>query len=340
MRRVLLATALIVLLGLVGACSKQAQEEPVDPVEAAWTAMVETYNELENPEDKAELFEAFLREHPDTPQAGRLASSVAYFRGEELDDPAAAYAILSETRAKNTHPEARFRIGMAMFPLSMELGTPTDLDAVAQEYAASETLDFGDLIDVANLAVEHEAWTVGATYAEAALEKATPEAFLADYPDDDYTAEEATAKADRRKAMSYAGLGWSLWNLGDTDKATAAFDEAAEYKTVNYVGAADTPVDIYRGKALLASGDAEGAIELLTPAAVLASDEDAAEALREAFAATGRNEAEFNDFVWSERLRLARTIDDFTLTDYDGASHDFSALSDGRVTLLAFWFPT
>ncbi len=32
-------------------------------------------------------------------------------------------------------------------------------------------------------------------------------------------------------------------------------------------------------------------------------------------------------------LRLA-------LADYDGADHDFSALSDGKVTLLAFWFPT
>ena len=48
----------------------------------------------------------------------------------------------------------------------------------------------------------------------------------------------------------------------------------------------------------------------------------------------------FHEFVESERRRLARTIDDFTLADYEGADHDFSALADGKVTLLAFWFPT
>ena len=62
--------------------------------------------------------------------------------------------------------------------------------------------------------------------------------------------------------------------------------------------------------------------------------------LEEAYVAVNGSSDGLDEWLWTERQRLARTIDDFTLTDYDGVSHDFSALSDGKVTLLAFWFPT
>jgi tetratricopeptide (TPR) repeat protein len=257
-----------------------------------------------------------------------------------MDDAEGALALLDATLDQNTDPETRFEIAKAMFPLSVEIGEPMDLATIAEELAAVRPLNFVERIEVSDLALEHGQWETGAAYAEAALEKATADDFLADYPDDDYTREEAEAKAARRTIMSLANLGWAKWNLGQPDEAMAAFDEAAPLQTVGYLGFSDLPLDLYRGRALLASGDAEGAIELLTPRAVLASDEDAMEALREAFAVINQEEGEFDDFVWSERQRLARTIDDFTLADYEGEMHDFSALSDGKVTLLAFWFPT
>lgn len=340
MKRALFAAGLIIALGLMGACSKQAPEDVVDPVEAAWSAMLDAYNEAETAEAKVELFEGFLAQFPDTEQAGRLASAEAYYRGTELGDPEGALAVLQATRDKNTNPEARYQIGLAMFPLSVTIGEPMDLDAVAQELAAARELGFGELIEVADLAVEHEQWEVGAKYAEAALTKATPEAFLADYPDEDYTQEEAVAKADRRRAMSLADLGWALYNLGETEKAMEVFEQGVPLKTVDYLGVADTPIDLYLGKAKLAAGDADTAIELLTPAAIMGSSDDAMHALREAYVAVNGGEDGFDGWLWSQRQRLAKPVDDFTLADYEGTMHDFSALSDGKVTLLAFWFPT
>jgi tetratricopeptide (TPR) repeat protein len=309
-------------------------------LEQEWADLRAAYNELETTEEKVALVEGFLTKYPDTEYAGRLAGTLAYYRGEEMDDAEGALALLDATLDQNTDPETRFEIAKAMFPLSVEIGEPMDLATIAEELAAVRPLNFVERIEVSDLALEHGQWETGAAYAEAALEKATADDFLADYPDDDYTREEAEAKAARRTIMSLANLGWAKWNLGQPDEAMAAFDEAAPLQTVGYLGFSDLPLDLYRGRALLASGDAEGAIELLTPRAVLASDEDAMEALREAFAVINREEGEFDDFVWSERQRLARTIDDFTLADYEGEMHDFSALSDGKVTLLAFWFPT
>ena len=218
MKRMLFAAGLVFLLGLSGACS----QEPEVDVDQDWADFRAAYSELESTEDKIDLIESFVRKHADTKYAGTLAGAVAYYRGEELNDPDGALALLNATLDLNTDPEARFQIATAMFPLSAKLGEPMDLDVVAEELAATRPLDFGEMIDISDMAVEHEQWEVGAKYAEAALGKATPEAFLADYPDEDFTAEEAAVKADRRKVMSLANFGWAKWNLGNTDEATGS----------------------------------------------------------------------------------------------------------------------
>lgn len=340
MRRQLIAVGLTVSLGLLGACSQGDHGKTDDDVEQAWTDMKNAIGELETAEEKMPHIEAFLREHPNTGYAGRLAGAVAYYQGEAMGDPEGAFTLLNDTLAANTDVEARFKLGMALFPLSVELGRPTDLGAVAEELAATRELSFGERIDVADAAVEYGQWETGAAYAESALAKATPEAFLADYPDDDYTQAEAEAKASRRKAMSYADLGWALHNLGETERAMEAFERGAAHRSVDYLGVADTPIDLYYGQALLAAGETEKAIGLLTPGAIMGSDDKAMEALQRAHAALRMERSGFHEFVESERRRLARMIDDFTLADYEGEEHDFSALADGKVTLLAFWFPT
>ncbi len=340
MKRILIAVGLVVALGLLGACSKAPPQDAVDPVEQAWSDFRASYDAAETTAEKLPLIQAFMREHPDTEYAGRLASSVAYYQGEEMDDPEGAYGLLAETLAKNTDPEARYQIGTAMFPLAMDLGKPMDLGSVAEELAATRSLDFSEMTDIADLALAHGQWEVGAAYADAAFKMATPEAFLADYPDDDFTAEEAAAKADRRKVVSLADLGWALWNLGQPDEAMAAFERAAPLKTVNYVGAADTPLDTYHGKAMLAAGDPAAAMKLLAAGAVMGSDDDAMTAVREAYVAAKGSGEGFDEWIWSQRETLAKPVDTFTLADYEGNPQDFSALADGKVTLLAFWFPT
>ncbi len=340
MKRIIFVAGLVIVLGLLGACSKGAPVDAGDPLEQAWTDFRVSYNEAETTEEKVPIIQAFLQEYPDTEYAGRLASALAYYQGEEMNDPAGAYGLLADTLAKNTDPEARYQIGTAMFPLAMELGEPMDLGSVAEELAATRSLDFSEMIDIADLALEHEQWELAAAYAEAALDKATPEAFLADYPDDEYTADEAAAKAERRQVMSLANLGWALWNLEQPDEAMAAFERAAPMKSVSYVGAADTPIDYYHGKAKLAAGDSAAAMELLAASAIMGSDEDAMAALSEAYAAVKGSDEGFDEWIWSQRESLAKTVDTFTLADYEGNIHEFQDLADGNVTLLAFWFPT
>jgi len=74
-------------------------------------------------------------------------------------------------------------------------------------------------------------------------------------------------------------------------------------------------------------------------AALYGGDREAREVLRARFTAAGTG-ADFDAYLGQARQRLARPVDDFTLPDYDGATHRFSNLRNGEVALLAFWFPT
>jgi tetratricopeptide (TPR) repeat protein len=336
MKKLLIAVVPVLVLGLFAACTQDAKVD----VDQEWADFRAAYGEVDATEDKLELIEGFIRKHPGSTYAGMLAGAVAYYRGDEMGDPDGALALLNATLDLNTDPEARFQIAIAMFPLSAELGEPMDLDVVAEELAAVRPLGFVEMIDIADMAVEHEQWQVGAKYAEAALEKATPEAFLADYPDDEFTQDEAAAKAQRRQVMSLADLGWALWNLGRPDEAIAAFERALPLRTEDYIGASDTNLDLFAGKVALANGDPARAMELLATSSIMGSDDESMAAYREAYIADRGTSDGLDERLWSERQRLARKIDDFTLADYEGVDRQFSALSDGKVTLLAFWFPT
>ena len=48
----------------------------------------------------------------------------------------------------------------------------------------------------------------------------------------------------------------------------------------------------------------------------------------------------FDEFLWATRSELATSVDDFELLDYDGNPVSLSGVGDGKVMLLAFWFPT
>ena len=148
MKKFLIAVGLMLALGLMIGCAKEESVEAVDPIEQAWPAFRAEYGELESTEEKLPLIQAFMREHPDTEYAGMLAGAIAYYQGDEMEDPEGAYSLLAETLTKNTDPESRYQIGMAMFPLAVETGATMDLGAVAEELAATRELKFGEMIDV------------------------------------------------------------------------------------------------------------------------------------------------------------------------------------------------
>ena len=141
--------------------------------------------------------------------------------------------------------------------------------------------------------------------------------------------------------MALAYDGWALYNLGDTGLAFDRFAAADEAKSLTYLGVPNTPLYEFWGRAALGEGQHDSAIELLGAETLFGEDGSGAKPyLREAYAAKNGGEEGFDEFLWATRSELATSVDDFELADYEGNPVSLSGVGDGKVMLLAFWFPT
>ncbi len=331
--------ALVVLVGLAGGCAKQDQTT-TDPAEEAFEALRTAWGEAETTEAKVALAEGYLADFPDTEHSGSMAGAIVYYQGHELEDPQGAYDVVSAALEKIEDPEQRFTVSMELLSLSDSVDVPLDVAKVASDLSAVRALTYGEAQQVAETAADLEAWSVAGEHAAAAAVLATPEAYQADYPDREFSDDELAERAQRRKAASLAYEGWALYNLGDTEAAFSRFAESSDAGSVTYMGSPMNPLNIFWGRAALNEGDNDTAVKLLGLETLFGEDPAGAKPyLREAYVAKNGDEEGFDEFMWATRNELATPVDDFELLDYEGNAHRLSDAS-GKVTLLAFWFPT
>lgn len=313
--------------------------EPQPSVDDAYKEFKKSLREVETPEEKTALCEDFLAQFPESEYTGWLAGAVAYYRGHAMEDAVGAVTVLDRILSTIDDPETQFEVQLARFPLANEIGQVTDLGAIVSGMEAHRALTFGENLEVGEMAAEHELWTLAGQRATAASGLATPEAYRSEYPESDLAEDEIEVKADARRVLAAANQGWALAHLDRADEALAAFEAAAPLSQANYLGVPSTNLFAYWGRTALASGDAEKAMELLGPTAVLGDDDEAFDAYRQAYAAVHEDDAGFEEFLWSARQDLAKMVDTFELPDYQGAIHNLGD-TRGKVVFLSFWFPT
>jgi len=338
MNRRISILVLVLLLGLAGACAKA---EKADPAEAAWSEYTAAWSEAETAEEKTRLAEEYLANFPDTEHSGRLARRVIYYRGHEMGDPQGAFDVVYPVLGQIEDPEQRFMASMSLFDLADSVEIPLDIAEVANALEAVRPLGYDEYQWVFETATELELWPLVAEHAGAATEIATPEDFRAEDPDREYSEKQIAQMVGLRKATSLTYEGWAAYNMGNTELAYDRFAAADEVNCVNYLGVPKTPLNTFWGRAALAEGDIDQAMELLGAETLFSEDGSAAKPyLREAYVAKNGDDQGFDEFLWATRNELARTVDDFTLLDFDGNELSMAETSAGKVTLLAFWFPT
>jgi hypothetical protein len=331
--------ALIVAIGLAGACAQQ--EEAKDPAEEAFSALRTALSEAETSEAKATLTEDYLARFPDTERSGWAAGAIVYYRGHEMIDPQGAYDAVSAALGQIEDPEQRFEVSMELLSLADSVEVALDISEVAGALEAVRPLSYDEHQRVFETATDLEQWSQAAKHADAAVEISTPEQLRADHPDREFTDVQTAQMVGLRKATSLAYEGWAAYNMGDTEFAYDRFAAADEVKCVNYLGVPKTPLYTFWGRAALAEGDFDRAVELLGANTLFGADGSGAEPyLREAYVAKNGDDEGFDEFLWATRNKLATSVNDFTLLDYDGNEVNLAEVSAGKVTLLAFWFPT
>ena len=318
-------------------CSRQPAE---DPAEAAYQQFRTAYLDAPTRADQIAALEAYLAEHTDHPAAGYYAADLIYYYADALDRPEKAYDSVKAVLPRIDDPEARLYLAAELAPVAKAVGRPLDLGPFIDAIEAEGPLGFDQLDTIMSAACEMEDWELAGSYTDQALARSTPEAYRSDYPDRDFTAEEVAERAQRRRATALTYRGWVLYNKGQPAEALAAFEEADAARVDSYVGVTNGPLDLFWARALLGEGDSAAALERITREALFG---DAAEALpiaRTAFVEANGGPDGFDDYLWSARVRLAPTVDDFTLADYGGQPHALDDLRRDKVLLLAFWFPT
>jgi tetratricopeptide (TPR) repeat protein len=331
--------ALTALIGFAVGCSKHEQAG-ANSSEDAYQALKTAWDDAQSSEAKVALAEDYLSRFPGSEHSGSMAWRIAYYRGQDLGDPAGAWAAIAAALPGIEDPEQRFEASMAGLSLADSTDVTLDLADVAAALGAVRPLSFDEHSQVASAAVALELWEVADQHSRAALELATPDRFRLDYPEREYTEQQIATRVKHRKTSQLVMSGWALFNLGATDEAFARFKEAEDVGSENYLGIPNNSLYQFWGRAALAEGDYTTAIDMLGAEAIFGQDREAAEPfLREAFAASTRGGESYEEFLWATRNRLAKTADDFELLDYQGTPHRLSDAA-GKVILLAFWFPT
>jgi hypothetical protein len=335
MRRTLALVVVLTAVAISPAC--KSRKTAVEAAYSSWNAAVE---KAQSTNEKVAATRSFLERFPDTEHTEDAASTLAYLLGDELGKPAEADAYLVELTGKVHDPEQRRAVMGLRLEVLGKLKDGVRLRQAVDEFTAGRDLKFADRSMVAGAALECGEWALALTTAEAALPLATPEAVKSDNPDRKLSEQRIADSARRRKVEMLDTKGWALANLGRHDEAVAVLRDAHLADFHGYMGNTESPAGSYLGRTLLMAGKHDEATDLLAVAALYGGDEPALKALRGMFAAAHGSDSGFDDYLAATRLRLARTIDDFTLPDYAAKPYTFSKLRNGEVTLLSFWFPT
>jgi len=330
---------LVIVLLLFAVISAVAQERH-DPKQD-FNATMKKYRAAQTEEEKISLWLGFLERNPDTEYTVGTVNYLLNVRYMRNDDPEGAIRFIEDTLAKITDTDRRRQVKLLSVRVYGKAGMRDKLVALADEIAGGGGLGFNDHAAFASAGVEAGAWQLALDHAEAALKLATPEAVKAEFEKAGRKIDDARAErtSRRRTGSNMAIKGWALVNLGRTEEGLATFAEAVDKTPYHYVGVPNSQLDVYWAETLIRAGDYKAALDKIAPDAIMLGSDEAKALFKKAYVALNGSEAGLDEFTWKKRLEIARSVDDFTLPGYDGKRHSLSELR-GKVTLLAFWFPT
>lgn len=325
------------LLIIAAGCSRS--QGPLLSADEAYARADKAYDAAATPAEKVAISKDYLAKYPDSAHTMDVAWALADDLGAQLGRHDEAAQLIDSAAKKAQDPERRFDLGVLAAQEAVAAGQTPDVASLAAGLAAERPLRYSEHADIVGLAVDTGQWQLALDHGGAALALATPAAFRADYPDQEFDDDYADRAAKRRRTEILPAIAWAQFKTGDPDAAEATFERADAETGRGFVGTPPNDLDLYWGRMELERGNPQAALDRLAAEAVMGGNREAMEPFKAAYLALGRDQADFDGFLWQERRELARPAVDFTLPGYDGQSHSLSDFN-GQVVMLAFWFPT
>jgi len=308
-------------------------------VDQAYKAMIEERRGHDEMADRLALTKKFLEQYPESKYTARLIGHVYYYQGERLEDPPGAIAYGEDLRTKLTNPEFITDFDKQMVELYGDAGMLDKMTKLAGQLESAGEMKFGDYWNIILIGTENEDWAMVRTYSKKAWPMADAKGFRADYPERDFTDEEIQKAGDNRTGMVAGKEAWALANMGMVDDALSHFKMTEMKLSRSFVGVPDYDIGLHWANTLLMKGDYDGAIKQFAPEALIMGSEEALAGLEKAYVGKNGSDDGFDAFAGELHAKIAPTVKQFELPDYDGKRNQYADIK-GDVTLLAFWFPT
>ena len=325
-----------ILVGLLVSCGGNGKTEE-ELRAAAYREAREAYEKAEGIEEKQRLVEDFLSQHPKTSEAFRLiriASLDLYL--DRMDDPAGAVEFAEKNLAEFTDEEMQQDGRKLLISLYGKNGNQEKIRALVSELGNDLTAT--DELEICQAARDAKDWELLAERSAKAVEKATLENVRAYFDDEEEESLiELIYNYERSDSLMMKAL--SEFKRGDFEAALKNYELSSQFLPVNFVGLGFGDLNLLWAEALIQQEEYEQALNVTAREALLGGAEEALELFRKAYLGNGGREDEFSEYSAQRRQEVSPEMLPFTAYDYEGGKVAFSDLK-GKVTLLAFWFPT
>lgn len=332
-----ICTLLCVLL-VLGAFTFTVNAQEEDPMETYFNEMEAKYTAAPDDKAKLELCKEALAKYPETDYTVMLLDLA---RGHSIEvDQVDDFILLAEKiRDQVESPRMKNDIDRLLLETFAEIKDIERLNGMAAKVIGESEKNFNLYYDLVKAFTDAEQWDAVLSYAKKGEQFATPEAYKNDYPDREMTAEELASRGKNREGLLLTYAGWAKAKTGRPVDALSDFAKAEKLVHYTYMNYSYGKLDYYWGLTLIQSGLLDDALNRLSPLAVFGEEEDARQAMKEAYVKKNGSEANYDEFVKQQRLKFSKQIDDFTLADYNGDAVALSSFK-GKVIVLSFWFPT
>jgi len=325
----------LLLLFLPLAAAAADQEE----MENAYMELRNAYSTAASAAEKLTLVQNYLVRFPESERTARVLSAATYLLSEEMNDHAGAIAYTKEILTKVEDPEITGAVRLVLVDLYDSPAYAKELKTLAVVMAEAGQQSFSDYLSLIRAATGAEVWTMVQELCQTAQPLANAKTYQADFPDRDFTEDDIQQAGKNRQGLLGTYKGWALAHGGHPDEALRTFAESEGLVRFSYLGVPENNLYLYWGQTLLENQAYDAALLSLSKAAVWGYSKDAMAAARKAYTAKNGHENGFDEYIWSVRQKHAKTIDDFTLLNYQDQKQPLSDLK-GKVTLVTFWFPT
>jgi tetratricopeptide (TPR) repeat protein len=327
---------------IAGCGGQNGETDAVSRDAAAGEAYVKVAKQrkvMDTPAERVEITKQFLEQYPTSTYTPAALSTIYWYQGTELRDPAGALAYTESIRRRVDAPDVAQEVDKLLIGYYGDARQTAKMVEVADRLESEGALDFDGLFGVAEGAINAEEWQLARQYCGKARPLATADAVRAENTGRDLKPEQLAQMAADRQGKLLAKDGWARANLGEVDAALADFAEADRKVPRYYFDIPEYDLYVYWGYTLMLKGDHEGAIERFARNALVMQNEDALAGLKQAYAATHASDKSFEEWMHALHLEVAPRLDAFEMPGYDGDRHKFADLQ-GDVTLVSLWFPT